>query len=1310
MVLVSNEWQNSSEDEHKSTADNSAALSLSNATTTTTATPATTLSAATTCTLPAIAAAGVALPTTTTTTTAEVTAFTTNTTTTPTSQTETIALTNVIKSTTPGDVTKGVTAPTTSASALALSELETITKIFNDNICNEKEEQQQLTDIKSEFIKTENQINDRTKQVSRTSIGTSTKDDNNLDKYMLDYNTLKIMSENLKESTFFKEEMAETRNYSGGSESDTGSMLEEIAARSIPTARNSFGVLEDIEGTSFSNTNTLLASSSGKLSLSATAMQSTDPFSGGPTITPEVLNSALQSVMNAANTGNLASAAGLQSSLLNQLGIGAALTVNVAAGLQKTAKQLNASLGLLENQTKNDINVTDINISSSGAPVLPPDTNGQARIVLICETNSHPFQTRTISLTPNVECMVGRLIAKSKAAENNAIFDCKVLSRKHAVIWYTPDGKFWVKDTKSSNGTFINDNKLGESEAELHFGDIVKFGVDVLENSRKEVHGCIIACVKLYLPDGREAISIDGSAHRNQYTGESRITFDELHRLNMYVQETSQREKLLTSKLCSIQNVLDATRKNSALCWQAMITEDQLLHRIHSLEKKLQVMEKNIPENVLRNEILKLLDDKNSYQHSAKEALRKVYQERCDAMQTFAKMESAYTQSTNECALLRDQIMNSKQILQDVNSRLMHLEREYSDYREATMRQQQEAKEHEEQRIVELGEKLRERELECSELKHKISELLIKRAELIETEEKLLEKQAIDKLDAAIADMGEDDDVDNDDDDDIGINDERDSSPEYDGKGDVPKKNGNNIELARPAFVSDDDINGIDEASLSKSQKISTRMKRTRFSAASACRKSPPKRVKESTIMKWLQNSDINKKEGSLNIFKAICNENDTNSDDSSDEDQTETAKKYKSSNIGDIVSATDETKMINVKCTNFAKKLKIVQKNLKRLEAEIENETNRCKLLETGAISCSTDESQNAHAGDNDFGDSEDYSDEEGGAANNEFVIKRNGKTIKVLSKKNNSYNLLKSSVNILREAYNEIWDSVKEQQDEREEERPCKIKSLSTPAFKVKQCDNDADRSSPVDYENVSELEDDLSSCGGLNTNSSISIQGTTKISDNEKSDDKSNHLLKEELQEYKDQIEILNEKLQKSESEAQHTLEIMNVECDDLKKKMFDLNKYVDSLKEDKRALEEVINENNINKNKTATLETEEKVLQKSTPTLPAITKELSPLRESTSRDVYYELNECNSEFRGQEIKSDIECFNEDALEREEELITYKERLEKQEEQNVQLQHELAALKRKASHPKNNLIYMLPYGAVVVALLVYFLHIYF
>lgn len=91
----------------------------------------------------------------------------------------------------------------------------------------------------------------------------------------------------------------------------------------------------------------------------------------------------------------------------------------------------------------------------------------------------------------------------------------------------------------------------------MHFGDIIKFGVDVVENSRQEVHGCIIASVKLYLPDGREFISNSSS---RPIPGEGVISLEELHRLHHYMQEAVQREKLLEVKLHDIQKIIEVTR------------------------------------------------------------------------------------------------------------------------------------------------------------------------------------------------------------------------------------------------------------------------------------------------------------------------------------------------------------------------------------------------------------------------------------------------------------------------------------------------------------------------------------------------------------------------------------------------------------------------------------------------------------------------------------------------------------------------------------------------------------------------------
>lgn len=68
-----------------------------------------------------------------------------------------------------------------------------------------------------------------------------------------------------------------------------------------------------------------------------------------------------------------------------------------------------------------------------------------ARIVLIRQPNSHVFQNRTIFLEPGKEVKIGRSVARARVNDNNGIFDCKVLSRNHAIVWYTADGSFYVK-------------------------------------------------------------------------------------------------------------------------------------------------------------------------------------------------------------------------------------------------------------------------------------------------------------------------------------------------------------------------------------------------------------------------------------------------------------------------------------------------------------------------------------------------------------------------------------------------------------------------------------------------------------------------------------------------------------------------------------------------------------------------------------------------------------------------------------------------------------------------------------------------
>ncbi|KAH9888564.1 hypothetical protein C8Q73DRAFT_807850, partial [Cubamyces lactineus] len=49
--------------------------------------------------------------------------------------------------------------------------------------------------------------------------------------------------------------------------------------------------------------------------------------------------------------------------------------------------------------------------------------------------------------------------AKTVPQGRNSYFDSKVLSRQHAEVW-EDNGKIFIKDVKSSNGTFIKGERL----------------------------------------------------------------------------------------------------------------------------------------------------------------------------------------------------------------------------------------------------------------------------------------------------------------------------------------------------------------------------------------------------------------------------------------------------------------------------------------------------------------------------------------------------------------------------------------------------------------------------------------------------------------------------------------------------------------------------------------------------------------------------------------------------------------------------------------------------------------------------------
>ncbi|CAD6228433.1 GSCOCG00012038001-RA-CDS [Cotesia congregata] len=331
-------------------------------------------------------------------------------------------------------------------------------------------------------------------------------------------------------------------------------------------------------------------------------------------------------------------------------------------------------------------NQNDSNLNSG---TVVDNNKMTAKGILMCRDNSHAFQDRTLNLDQPVK--IGRSVARTRAANDNAIFDCKVLSRNHALLWYNA-GKFFLQDTRSSNGTFVNNQRLSatgsESAAkEVCSGDIVQFGVDVVESTKKVTHGCIIATLKLYLPDGKEA-----KASRSMYmtSAAGDVTLEDLYKLNQYLQEASRREKVLQSKLAYLEKLVDNTKKAASQSWKALIDEDRLLSRIKTVESQLIVYTKNYSEDKVRNEILKLEEEKSQYQIAAKEALEKVHQEKLQVTEKLINLESRLNETEEECQSLHEIAKHAQMELQELAAKYSNAQKNLAQV-EATLADKEQA-------------------------------------------------------------------------------------------------------------------------------------------------------------------------------------------------------------------------------------------------------------------------------------------------------------------------------------------------------------------------------------------------------------------------------------------------------------------------------------------------------------------------------------------------------------------------------------------------------------------------------------------
>ena len=125
-------------------------------------------------------------------------------------------------------------------------------------------------------------------------------------------------------------------------------------------------------------------------------------------------------------------------------------------------------------------------------PMPPAGQDPPALLVLLPMNGT--FERKQINVPQFPEILrIGRQTnAKTVPTPTNGFFDSKVLSRQHAEVWADRSGKIWIRDVKSSNGTFVNGMRLSpesrDSEPhELRENDVLELGIDIVSEDQKSI-------------------------------------------------------------------------------------------------------------------------------------------------------------------------------------------------------------------------------------------------------------------------------------------------------------------------------------------------------------------------------------------------------------------------------------------------------------------------------------------------------------------------------------------------------------------------------------------------------------------------------------------------------------------------------------------------------------------------------------------------------------------------------------------------------------------------------------------------------
>ncbi|WP_146059082.1 FHA domain-containing protein [Actinomadura rubteroloni] len=88
------------------------------------------------------------------------------------------------------------------------------------------------------------------------------------------------------------------------------------------------------------------------------------------------------------------------------------------------------------------------------------------------------FPSGDVKVAAGQHLVLGRDAGQSPVANTFTQYDN--VSRRHSTVWLDPSGTAWVRDEGSTNGTFVNGERLPRGvEAPLRDGDQLRLAADV---------------------------------------------------------------------------------------------------------------------------------------------------------------------------------------------------------------------------------------------------------------------------------------------------------------------------------------------------------------------------------------------------------------------------------------------------------------------------------------------------------------------------------------------------------------------------------------------------------------------------------------------------------------------------------------------------------------------------------------------------------------------------------------------------------------------------------------------------------------